>query len=303
MKSLSKLAAALLLCLGTSAAFAGPIIIAGTDSDDHGYAVGNANQTGWLFMQKAFENIGGAVSNGKKTAVCLGCNGFQAQNAFDSATQNSSLAGGWTFSNLTTMADITNFFNGSGTINLGNTGIVYMPTVASNVSGGLTDDQLSIINLHGADLNSYLASGGGLFTQEQANSSIGYGWLTTLLPGLVVQGDSGGPDFDENSLSLTAAGNAAFPGLTNADMTNATPWHAWFSGNFGGLQVLATGPIFSDLGGQFPGAVVLGGGADAVVSCGGPNDPPCPTPEPDGLPLFGLGMLGLAYGLRRRFQQ
>ena len=46
-------------------------------------------------------------------------------------------------------------------------------------------------------------------------------------------------------------------------MTNATPWHNWFSGNFGGLSVLTTGNG-NGVGG-FDDGVVLGGGAGTVI--------------------------------------
>lgn len=302
MKIVSRLLGAIVLTLGVSSAHAGPIIIAGTDADDHGSFSGTVNETGWLFMQKAFENIGSKVTNGNKSVVCIGCNSDTAADAFASATGQSALNGTWSFTSLNSAADITAFFDGSGTVNLGNAGIVYMPTVENNISGGLTDDQLAIVNLNGGALNAYLAAGGGLFTQEQANSAIGYGWLTSLLPGLLVQGDSGGPPFDSGTLALTAEGTAAFPGLTAADLMSATPWHAWFSGNFGNLKVLATGPILDDSGAPaFDGAVVLGGGIDGAIVCGGPNEPPCPTPEPGSLPLLGMGVLAMAYGLRRRY--
>ncbi|MBN9124468.1 MAG: hypothetical protein BGO99_09285 [Nitrosospira sp. 56-18] len=285
-----------------SIASAGPIIIAGTDADDHGSASSTTNFTGWLFMQKAFENLAPAVTNGQHTVACIGCNSSSALSAFNSATSKSSLDGSWGFVALSTLSDITNFFNGTGTTNASNTGIIYMPTVSSNVSGGITDAQLGIVNANSGILNNFVVSGGGLFTQEQANSSIGYGWLSALLPGLVVQGDNGGPSFNSGSLTITAAGNAAFPGLTNSDVSNATPWHAWFSGDFGGLSTLVTGPIFGQTGGTFPGAVVIGGGAGTVFQCGEPGQPPCGTvPEPGTIPLLVLGLLGLAHTLRRRF--
>lgn len=36
------------------------------------------------------------------------------------------------------------------------------------------------------------------------------------------------------------------------------------------------------------------------IGCGQPGQPPCPTPEPETLPLLGLGLLGLIFGLRRK---
>jgi hypothetical protein len=289
-----KVLAALLLSISTSA-MAGPIIIAGTDADDHGHFDGTNNATGWSFMQKAFENIGGAVTNGNNSIVCIGCNGFTASAAYDSATGLSSLAGSWTFHSITTTADITNFFNGSGARNVGNTGIIYMPTVENNVGGGISNAQLAIVNANGGILNSFVAGGGGLFTQEQANSAIGYGWLTTLLPGFTVMGDNNGGVWDSTNLQLTAAGAAAFPGLTNTDISNATPWHAYFR-NYGSLQALALGD--GDNKGGFNDAVIIGGGAGTVLACGMQGQPPCAVPEPTSLGLVAVGAIGFL--MRRR---
>lgn len=275
------------LCTG---AIAGPIIISGTDSDDHGFASGGVNQDGWEFMQKAFVNVGGAVTNGNKVIVCIGCNGSQASAAFSSATSLSSLNATWTFVTLTSAADITNFFNGTGPTNVNNTGILYMPTVSSNVSGGIADSQLSIVNANSVALNNFVNAGGGLFTQEEANSSIGYGWMNALLPGFTVKGDNQGGVFDSANLVLTAAGSAAFPGLTNADLVNATPWHAYFE-NYGGLQALAFGN--GDGIGGLNDAVIIGGGINAVLVCGVAGAPACNVPEPTPFALFILGGLAL----------
>ncbi len=49
-----------------SSVSAGPVIIDGTDSDDHGSATGGANPanlTGWLYIQKGFENLAPNVGN------------------------------------------------------------------------------------------------------------------------------------------------------------------------------------------------------------------------------------------------
>ena len=181
-----------------------------------------------------------------------------------------------------------------------------MPTVANNVGGGITDAQLAVVNLNGSAINSFLAAGGGLFTQEQANSTIGYGWLTSLLPTLVIKGDNHGGVTNANQLQLTAQGIAQFPGLTNADISNATPWHAYFEGGFGALQSLAVGNGNGIPANVLDDTVVLGGGfagGGGVIACGQPNQPPCDpnaVPEPDSLPLVLAALGGLLLVQRKK---
>ena len=69
-KTLVSLAAASLMA--SSAAFAGPFILAGTDADDHGSVSGGVNQDGWFFMQRALENLATDVTNGNTTVAFLG---------------------------------------------------------------------------------------------------------------------------------------------------------------------------------------------------------------------------------------
>ena len=111
------------------------------------------------------------------------------------------------------------------------------------------------------------------------------------LPGLA---DSGG--CSANGVTLTAAGIAAFPGLTNANINNlAGPCHSSFVGNFGGLTTLA----FDGLNRSY----IIGGGTGTLIQCGLPGQPPCPTnqvPEPSSLLLVAIAGLGLAAQLRRR---
>lgn len=281
----------------TGAAHAGPIIIAGTDADDHGSGTTTQNFNGWKFMQQAFTNIGNAVSNGNQQAVCLGCNSSTALAAYNNSFMLAGLAG-WTSVSLTAVADITNFFNGTGAVSVNTAGLIYLPADSNNTSGGITSTQLAPVNVNGSTINNFVAGGGGLFSQTESGITGGYGWLTALLPGLTVV-NSGG-----SSLALTAAGQTQFPGLTNADINNATPWHNSFAGNIGALQILAVDPTFAN-----PPAVVIGGGfqGGGVIVCGGSGQPPCPDPgtlpEPGSVALIGAALAALSATTWRRRRQ
>ena len=261
------------------AAQAGPFILAGTDADDHGSASATENIDGWLFMQRAIENL--AASTGLTTTnrvvVSLGSQS-SALTAAQSAFNKSSLPGaGWTFQSV---ADLT--VAGALTSALSTAGIVMLDS-GGNVSGGLTNAEDAVLTANAAALNSFVGGGGGLFSQAGD-----YGWLSTLVPGLTRINSS------STGLALTAAGNTAFPGLTNADLS-AGPYHNGF-GNVGPIPVLARGiGSFSNLD------VIIGSGAGSITD---PEPPPVtaiPEPETYALMLAGLGAIG-AYARRRRKQ-
>jgi hypothetical protein len=298
---LSRAAVAFVASMGLFAtqAYAGPVIIDGTDANDHGTALGGVNQAGWLYMQKALENLAGAVTpTASKTVVSLGTDTGQAAIAIQSAFTLSSLPGaGWTLTHIAGAPAINTYFS---TLSTANTGILYLPT-AGNSGGDLDTAELAAVNANAAKINAFVAgtadptTGGALFAMAESGTGA-WGWLTGLIPGIVPvdQGSTGiGTD-----ITLTAAGAAAFPGLTNAQLAGADPWHGNFSGNLGGLSVL--GVALDDVGVQQN--VIIGGGAGTVIACGLPGQPACPTqlPEPGTLALMAFGALGLARLIRRR---
>lgn len=260
--------AAIAAALVSGAAHAGPFILAGTDADDHGSATSTANLNGWLFMQKALESLGSSASltSANKVVVSLGSDagskaGLAAQSAFE---KSNLVAAGWTF------LQVSNLTAANFAASIAGAGIVMLDS-GRNVVGGMTTAEDSVLTSNAAAIDSFLGAGGGLFSQAG-----GYGWLSALVPGLVVN------SLQDQNLTLTVAGSTAFPGLTNADLSSG-PYHLNFT-NVGNIPVLATGEA---------GAlnVIIGSAGGSITN---------PVPEPSTYALMALGLAGIGLLARRR---
>ena len=281
------------LFAASAMAIAGPVILGGDDLTDHGSRSAGVNQEGWLYIEKAVSNVlSGTTRAGTITTdiVALGSAANPTFNSGDAGGAIGSAANvlGKTVTFFDSASAIDNFFSDllNGLIN---------PRMIWLAGTGAFNDLDSFegarLTANAAAINSFVSSGGGLMAH--GSGSVAYGWLSALLPSInEVSG------CNSNGATLTAAGQAAFPGLSNNDVNaNAGPCHSNFTGDFGGLQTLA-----------FDGdqrSYIIGGGASTIIQCGKPGQPPCPpndVPEPGSLPLLVVAGLAAAFARRLRNQ-
>jgi hypothetical protein len=243
--------AALALSAGPAAAAGGPVILGGDDLTDHGSrsTSTNTNRDGWLYLEKALENIAPAVSRpGNDGSIA-------ALGSADSTSTSANAGAAIHFAAQDAGAGIpVTYYDGAAAINQffnllrAGTAKPAIIWIAGNESiNDLDGAEASALAGNATTLGDFVNSGGGLISH-----GVEYAWLSGLFPGatVVLSGSSG-------DLVLTSQGQAAFPGLTNADV-NAGPWHSHFEGNLGGLASLVLSTNVND-----------GNGADARVIVGG----------------------------------
>lgn len=268
------------------AATAGPVIVGGDDLNDHGSFSGGASQSGWLYIQNALQSLAtqSTYPSNDGTIVVLGALG--ATPASNNSTVGDSCGAVYWPATVMTPPRTVNCIDGAANITAylngvqGGTNrplvIVYPGNGASNGVDSLEEAAWA----SGASIvASYVAAGGGLLGHTGP-----YTWLTALLPTVSVV-----PSCSTNA-SLTADGLLAFPTITNANI-NAGPCHNTFSGNFGGLKVLAL-----DAGG---GAMILGGGA-ATTFVAAPSVVPVLPAWLLSLLAAGVASMGAAFLRRKR---
>ena len=269
------------------AALGGPVIIGGDDLTSHGSvdtSTGDLSR-GWLYMQRALENISPKVVRANDGSVAaLG----SAPSTATSGDAGAAIGRAAAKAGLTVTyyegADAINAFYSSLTATPPGTSPRIIWIAGDDAGNDLDSSEAAALTANATKIADFVNSGGGLMSH-----GVEYGWLFALLPGLstVDSGSSG-------DLYLTPEGLAAFPGVTNADV-NAGPWHNYFTGNLGGLQVLVRSNQVSTCDGGEVEATAVQECEDAPVIIGGArvsitdpiDDDPTATPTSCIPPLVG----------------
>jgi len=248
---------AVALAVGILPAYAlGPMVIGGDDLTDHGENTGSRigsgdlpgacdgdNTRGWLYIENAVGNIlRDEIRSGEHDVDILaigsgpgrstGCGDDDAGTAIDSAAF--AVDPDTTVRHCNGAAEIDACFAdlASGAVNPKMFHIAGSEADNDiNSDAGEDPSEGNAINSHAVEIALFVNSGGGLLAHGSGVES--FGWIATVLPGFEFGGDC------ENDFAvLTPAGALAFPLITNADIRSG-PCHDSFSGNFGGLDVLA----------------------------------------------------------------
>ena len=263
--TLTGVLAVLAITAPAAGAVGGPVILGGDDLTSHGQtdATGNSQQ-GWLYMERAVGNIKAQVGRANDNSIAAF--GSEARDVINGSGGDAGMA----IRNAANKNGMTvQYFNSPAEINAGFAAIQngsYGPAIvwiagddASNDLGSGTDGgcedsdpnhqtEGEAVAANAQVINSFVNSGGGLFSH-----GVCYTWLSALLPNLsTVEGGNSG------DLYRTPEGVAQFPGVTDEDF-NAGPWHNFFQGDFGGLNVLVRSNRLDDASGN-DAAVVIGGG-------------------------------------------
>jgi hypothetical protein len=206
---------------------------------------------GWLYIQKALENIAPSLTRANDGSVAV-------LGSADSSSTSGNAGAAYHFAvpnaaATTSLEDDVTFYNGATAINQFFTDLAASevtpaigvnPAIIVTVGEGALNDldtsEGAALTANADGIANFVNSGGGLIAHGfdgDGSADISYGWLTALIPGL--PGASVATGCDKVTLSLTLLGQLAFPGLTNEDIRpdGANQCHNHFLNH--GLPVLA----------------------------------------------------------------
>lgn len=233
-----------------SAALGGPVVIGGDDFTQHGSVNTSTGelQDGWLYLQRALENVAPKVVRPGATATVAALGSAPS----DATTED----GGAAIGRAAAKAGLAvAYYDGEAAINAffgalaagsTNPGIIWIG--GDGARNDLVAAEADALTANATRIADFVNSGGGLVSHGSQ-----YGWLFALLPRLSAK--SGGAEGD---LYLTQAGEAAFPGVTVSHV-NGGPWHNYFEGDFADLEILARSSTRKDSRTGQDAAVIIGG--------------------------------------------
>lgn len=247
----------------------GPVILGGDDMTDHGGVDGGGNAVdGWLYIQRAIENIGPNVTragnDGSIAALGSAAGSVATSSDAGAAIDLAGSKTGRTVTHYEGAAAIDTFFTNLASATA-KPAIIHLAGTGAPNDFDLTEE--TAVTAHAAEIASFVSSGGGLLSHGTY-----YDWLTALLPGATTVSSGGG------DLYFTADGLTDLPGLTVGNI-NAGPWHNSFEGDLGGLKVLVRDAFVRNSADDADAAVIIGG---SKVTFETPTPPTTETATPQG---------------------
>jgi uncharacterized repeat protein (TIGR01451 family) len=267
----------------------GPVILGGDALTANGSYNGTDNLGGWLYLQRALENVNPRVTRANDGSIAaLGSSDSSAtSNNAGGAIRHAALEAGIPVTYYNGDEQIQAFFDqlAAGTAN---PRIIWIPSSENevpnslNFCSGTVDETVpsegQVLENNDDALAAFVNSGGGLVSHGPC-----YDWLPALLPDIQTPEPCDGAC---ESLYLTAQGQSALPGVTDDDVFE--PWFNYFDGDLGGLDVLGRSNDFIFQGSQLRAAgrpprsetdpaVIIGGGAPPADLAITKSDDPDPV--------------------------
>jgi len=244
-------------------AFAGPVIIGGDDLTDHGNSnPRGTNFGGWTYIQNALDNlIRDQTRPGPHTNEIL-----VIGSAFSTRTTEDAGAAFGSAAIALGLSDTTDVRYCDGPIAIqkcfddvvsGAENPKVLIIAGTDSRNDIFSSEGRVITANAQVISDFVTSGGGLLAHGFGSNA--YGWLSALLPGINF------PDgCTSSNAQLTAAGVAAFPLVSNSDIQTG-PCHNHFTGDFGGLKILALDGLRNE---EFPnGRPMILGFSAGTIEC------------------------------------